>query len=183
MCRYIILIIILCQAVLSHAQVDRKSDSMPRHCLLPDTKITMKDDSMKDISEIKEGDIVLSFNAETREYEEAEVVKVHSIMHNRYSRITIKSGAFIEVTSDLPFASPTGWASMNPEMANGCERYKDEKIDQLDEATTLLYYDITTTGEADVKSIDGVIEIIDTYSLELNNNGAYIANSFIVGQE
>lgn len=154
-----------------------------KHCMLGDTKITMADDSVMDIADLKEGDVVLTFNPDSIKYGKAKVKKIHQVSQNRIFRVKTTNGLFIEVTTDQPFVGTLGWLSMSPRMTMLYDRYKDTDVHLLDGDVELYYYDVTSTKATNVATIDGSIRIVDTYSLELDTDEAFIANSFIVGQE
>ncbi|WP_165020708.1 Hint domain-containing protein [Dysgonomonas sp. ZJ279] len=161
--------------------ITAQSDNVVSHCLAAGTQIRMWDDTMKDIENIQVGDSIMSFDVETQKYSTSKVKKVYSVMHSRLIRITLANDMQILTTYDHPFLSTNGWKSLDPNRTKSYKRYDD--VEQYNIGDNLLYYDIVTTNYSTIKSIDGITTPTKTYSLELEGDGAFIANSFLVGQE
>lgn len=78
-------------------------------CLHPDTEITMADNTTKKIKDIQIGDMVMTFNEETKQVERKKVVKVHeniSIHEDFYEVETL--GSKIKITGNHKVLLETG---------------------------------------------------------------------------
>ncbi|GAB6121212.1 hypothetical protein JCM30204_23610 [Dysgonomonas termitidis] len=144
------------------------------------TKITMFDDKKKNIENLEVGDIVLSFNIKDKVYEEKKVKSINKIMYNRLVRVTLSSGVQLTMTSDCPFLAEKGWVSVDPELTKSNKKYPDVKRCQLGEFA--LFYNVTSTDYVEITVIQGIMEPTQTYIIELEGDGAIIANGFLVGQ-
>jgi hypothetical protein len=146
------------------------------------TQITMSDDTRKSVDRISVGDIVLSYNHTKDEYEKKTVKSLDKLMFNRLVRIVLENKMQILVTSEYPFWSERGWISVDPEMTPVQNpRYTDVK--QCNIGDYLKFYDILTTGSERVGIIEGILEPITAYNVQLEGGGAIIANGFIIGAD
>jgi hypothetical protein len=78
-------------------------------CLHPDTEITMADNTTKKIKDIQIGDMVMTFNEETKQVESKKVIKVHeniSIHEDFYEIETL--GSKIKITGNHKVLLETG---------------------------------------------------------------------------
>jgi intein/homing endonuclease len=144
------------------------------------TKITMFDDKKIDIENLEVGDIILSFNIKDKVYEEKKVKSIKKIMYNRLVRVTLNSGIQLTMTSDCPFLAEKGWVSVDPELTKSNTKYTDVKRCQSGEFA--LFYNVTSTDYVEITVIQGIMEPTQTYIVELEGDGAIIANGFLVGQ-
>lgn len=156
-------------------------DGLDVHCLAVGTQITMWNDTLKDVENIQVGDSVMSFNIATRSYVARKVKQVYNVLHSRMLRITLANDMQILTTYDHPFLSITGWKSFDPERTMNYKRY--DKVESYKIGDNLSYYDILSTSYSQIKSIESIDVPIQTYTLMLDGEGAFIANSFLVGQE
>lgn len=144
------------------------------------TKITMFDDKKKSIENLEVGDIVLSFNIKEKVYEEKKVKSINKIMYSRLVRVTLNSGVQLTMTNDCPFFAEKGWVSVDPEQTKVNKKYADVKRCQIGEFA--LFYNVTSTDYVEISVIQGIMDPTQTYIIELEGDGAIIANGFLVGQ-
>ncbi|NDV79557.1 Hint domain-containing protein [Dysgonomonas sp. 511] len=146
------------------------------------TQIVMADESKKKIEEIAVGDEILVFNAKDKVYEEREVTKINKVMMNRLVRVTLENGVQLIMTVEHPILAEKGWASIDPNQTMINKKYQQVARYNLGEFT--LFYNVTTTDYVEVNIIQGILDPINTYSLEVEDNtenDAIVANGFLVG--
>lgn len=81
-------------------------------CFAPDTLVVSKNGKKK-ISEVKEGDEVLSFNEETKQKEWRQVKNLFRLKNDKPTiRIKLKNGSEIIATEDHRFWHQGGWVSL-----------------------------------------------------------------------
>jgi len=86
-------------------------------CFPAGTKITMSDNSLKNIEDVKIGDEILAFDVEAQEKKPAEVIEIESPIREGYYKLNEN---LLRVTDEHPIFArkpdgTTGWASINPE--------------------------------------------------------------------
>jgi len=153
------------------------------HCLGKGTLITMADGSMKKIEEITIGDNVVSYNMQTKEMENNIVKHVCTVNHSDMINILLSSGKNIVTTTDHPFLSEKGWVSYSPEKTKQYNRYKQTEVMRLSNCKTLLFYENGTVRSESIQKVEFINDFQPTYTLELEQDGGFVANGFIVGQE
>ena len=130
----------------------------PTACLAPDTKILMSDGSYKNIENIKVGDLVTSYEIETKEYKTAKVDKV------------IKRKDPLVIINDTLRAAPDEPVYL----ANG----------NIKEAIDIKTGDhlLGEKGNA-VKVIETRYDaqVVDTYDFTLENSNNFFADGYLVG--
>ncbi len=144
------------------------------------TKITMADDKKKNIETIEVGDKVLSFNHNDRVYEDLKVKSINKVMLSRLARIVLETGMQITLSTDYPIWAEKGWVSVDPELTKTNKKYS--KIKSCEIGDFLLFYNISSTDYVELNVIQGILEPIQTYKIELEGEGAIVANGFLVGQ-
>ncbi|MDU1890440.1 MAG: Hint domain-containing protein [Dysgonomonas sp.] len=144
------------------------------------TQITMASDSIKNIETIAVGDKVLAYNLKERVYEEIPVKEIKKVMVNRLIRVTLKNGVQLSMSVDQPILGEKGWVSVDPPITAENDKYTDVKRCEIGDFVFL--YNVTSTDYTEVTVIQGILEPTTMYSLELDAEGAYIANGFLVGQ-
>jgi hypothetical protein len=145
------------------------------------TQITMGDDTRKSAENVSVGDIVLSYNHAKNVYEKKTVKNVEKIMFNRMVRVALENKMQILFTSESVFWSERGWVSVDPETTSQNPAYKAVK--QCDIGDYLTFYDILSTSSERIAIIEGILEPIMMYNLQLEDGGTIIANGFVVGAE
>ncbi len=144
-------------------------------------EITMNDDTKKNIENLKAGDLVLAFNTKDNVYEEKAVKSVTNVLMNRLINVRLESGVQIMITLDQPVYGEKGWVSVDPERTKMNNKYADVQRCEIGEY--ILFYNVTSTDFVEVSAIQGVMEPIQTYVIELEDGAenALVANGFLVG--
>jgi hypothetical protein len=79
-------------------------------CLKADTKVTLVNGEQVAISDLKEGDLVLSYNEDTGEFEPDRVDAVISAdLPKDWVRLTFDDGRVLECTEDHKILTQRGW--------------------------------------------------------------------------
>ena len=154
-------------------------DGLDVHCLAKGTQITMSDNTLKAIEELKIGDKILSYNKESKHYEISVIKELASQFHKDLVTIEFSNGTQITCTKDHPFLlNNLKWSSINPyktkmdyEINNVVELKLGSKIKSLQHSLEIIK----------INEIDGVQK---TYTIvNLDKNNTFIANGIITGVE
>lgn len=145
-------------------------------CFVKGTKITMFDYTTKNIEDVKIGDIIITYNEETKLQEPGEVVKVVSPMRSDIVEYELSSGISIKSTTCHPYwVVNKGWSSFNPEITKKLYNFDVEKIEESD---------ILLTIDNEEVIVDKITELITkeviTYNLGIMGNHTYYANNILV---
>ncbi len=87
-------------------------------CFSGDTLVQMADGSLRPISDIKEGDQVVSYNETTQQYAPQTVSKVHRNPVKPMVRVTTETGHTLVCTADHLFMTDNGW--IEAQYLSGC---------------------------------------------------------------
>lgn len=145
-------------------------------CFVKGTKVSMFDNTNKNIEDVEVGDIVITYNEETKEQEPGEVTNIASPVKSNIVEYKLSNDTIIKSTTCHPYwAVNKGWSSFNPLLTK--ELY-DFNVEQIEENDTLLTID---TKEVIVNKITELItKEVTTYNLEILGNHTYYANSILV---
>jgi len=150
----------------------------PFFCFVSGTKILMSDGLEKNIEDIVEGDIVLSYNELENKIESKEVVGLKSPIHNDLVKYTFDNGVETICTFDHPFYTE-GFelSSYKSELTN--ERYTLNKTVKDIKIGDKLYLP-TITEMVSIVSIEE-LPLIDTktYIFEVKDNNNFFANGVL----
>ncbi|MCR5456138.1 MAG: hypothetical protein K6F33_14235, partial [Bacteroidales bacterium] len=153
-------------------------DGLDVLCFAPGTKVMLADGSSKNIEDIREGDQVMSYNANTHAQEPATVEQTASTMHSKLVTYELADGNTITATDDHPLLTERGWASVNPTKSANYEGF--ESIAKIQVGDKL----ITASGVATIKSMTVSPESQTTYTItRLSNGNTFYANGVIAGVE
>ena len=150
-----------------------------RFCFVAGTEVEMEDKSVKKIEEIEIGDVVLTFNEETKEQEHNKVTNVYSPNHSDLVKFEFANGTDITCTFDHPFyVNGLGLASYKPEETN--DRYKLEK-----EVVQIKVGDVVNLSNLETTEIKDIVvlsesESTKTYIITVENNHNFYANKVLV---
>ena len=146
-------------------------------CFDPGTKITMFDGSLKNIEEIKVGDIVLSYDELTKEYLPQKVndVMVH---HNTIQLLDVyfSNDLHLGLTACHPILTTSGWKSLNYEVALLEHWIETAPLEVGQQVISISNSDIFITDIIWRKDIENY----DTYNISVENIHTYIANGIVV---
>lgn len=144
-------------------------------CFVPCTEITMGDRTKKRIDQVQIGDIVLSYNEDTKEYQPKKVSHVYQSSPKRLIRVRTNHGR-VHCTPEHPFLVNGKWViaselKMGDAITGFNIQYEEhnrfvEEVYELSE-TELVNYNTS--------SDDFIV-----YNLEVEDNHTYIANSCVV---
>ncbi len=157
-------------------------DGIDVNCLAEGTRITMGDGSSKNIESITEGDKVLSYDEAANKSDILSVVRVHNVAHDEVVRLTLSNGNEIVTTADHPFLSTNGWCSLDPAKTKAYGRYANVSKYKVDTELIILGKN-NQTETVTISAISKLKQPTNTYTLELEKEGAFIANGVLVGQE
>ncbi|GAB6008946.1 Hint domain-containing protein [Dysgonomonas reticulitermitis] len=143
------------------------------------TWVVMADDTRKNVDNIAVGDVVLSYDYTKKVYEKKKVTSIDKVMYSRMVRLVLENKRQILASSDLPFWGEEGWVSTNPELSAENPLYKD--IKEAKTGNYLYYYDILSTSSDRIAFVEGIMEPMMAYTIQIEGGGAIIANSFIIG--
>ena len=147
-------------------------------CFPAGTKISMWDNSIKNIEDIIIGDEVLSYNEETKLHEVKKVIGLNDPIHNDLVRYSFDNGEHITCTFDHPvYVNDYSLASFIPEWTSS--RYKIDKV-----INKIKVGDIVHTLQGDTYSIVD-IDILrpdntQTYIIRVEDNHNFYANNILV---
>lgn len=149
----------------------------PVCCFDPGTKILMADKTLKNIEDVIIGDIVISYNEETGEFEESPVVNA-IVKHNSDDLVyvVLSDGTEVGMRAYHPLLTTDGWKSLRPELAETVMDVKGD-VSLLEVGDTLVCFDENKT----IKEIitREAIANYDTYNLTVARNHNYIANGIV----
>lgn len=143
------------------------------------TWVVMGDDSKKNVDDIAVGDIVLSYDYTKKVYEKKKVTSIDKVMYSRMVRLVLENKLQILTSSDLPFWGENGWTSTNPEIS--AENHLSKDVKEVKAGNYLYYYDVLSTSSDRIAFVEGIMEPMMAYAIQIEGGGAIIANSFIVG--
>lgn len=141
--------------------------------------VIMGDDTKKNVDDIVVGDVVLSYDYTKKVYEKKKVTSIDKAIYSRMVRLVLENKLQILTSSDLPFWGENGWVSTNPELSTESHLSKDVK--EIKTGNYLYYYDILSTSSDRIAFVEGIMEPIMAYAIQIEGGGAIIANSFIIG--
>jgi hypothetical protein len=145
-------------------------------CFVKGTKISMSDNTIKNIEDVKIGDIVITYNEETKLQEPGEVIGIASPLKSNIVEYKLSNDIIIKSTTCHPYwAVNKGWSSFNPLLTK--ELY-DFDVEQIEESDILLTID---NKEVIVDKITELItKKVMTYNLKILGNHTYYANGILV---
>ena len=101
-------------------------------CFLAGTQITMEDETLKNIEDIRAGDRVASYDAISNEIASGVVGCIFSPFRNHINHIQFEDGRILNVTSDHPLFTTDGWKSLDPESTQAGYNMVCDKLSEGD---------------------------------------------------
>lgn len=150
-------------------------------CFPAGTMVLMADGSGRAIEDVKEGDIVLSYDPTSRKFSENRVKEVESPVR---SGVYILNGGLVKVTNEHPFyirrtdtlTSVEGWASIDPESTD--REVSIPYLMELSVGDLLMSSDGTWLSIVTMEYVEGEVQ---TYNLILEDcPNTYFANGLLV---
>ena len=148
-------------------------------CFDKGTKILMCDESTKNIEDIHLGDIVMTFNETTNEFEPG---KVRGIKHNPKPDdlvyLYLSNGVKIGMKAYHPLLTEKGWRSLRPELPEVIREVG--KVPMLEEGDILVgYKNNPTILQIEYRPEPENAHEYITYNLDIDNNDTYIADGVV----
>lgn len=150
-----------------------------RFCFIAGTEIEMIDGEIKKIENVEIGDVVLTFNEETKEQQYNKVTNVYSPNHNDLVKYSFSNGVELTSTFDHPFyVNGLNLASYKPDETN--EKYKLEKS-----VVQIKKGDIVNLSNSETTVIEEIVELLEseprkTFIITVENNHNFYANKVLV---
>jgi hypothetical protein len=143
-------------------------------CFAAGTKITLADNSFKNIEDIVSGDLIKTFNLEENKIENKTVGTLLSVLSDHICEVTLDNGVKLKVTNDHPlFSTNTGWVAVD------VARVKDVygiPVSQLYVGDVLK----TIDGESTVVSIETIEGTTMTFTLKgVEDNANFFADGVL----
>jgi len=144
-------------------------------CFISGTKVTMADGTLKNIEDIKVGDIVKGYE----DYNE--VIKLDPTLLGERKLYSFNDNEHYFFTSEHPFMTEEGWKSIKPEKTK--ERDGIELYNQLKGELKVGDKLVTEKGLVEIKEIKSK-EMNDPkmplYNFNVSNDNSYIADGYVV---
>jgi Ataxin-1 and HBP1 module (AXH) len=150
------------------------------HCFAAGTKITMADNTIKNIEQISKEDWVLTFDESTNKLTMTQVSEIIKARHSNLIKLKFSSIEIV-ATDDHPFwTADKKWASLNPNKSNG-NYEQDTDIKQL--AIGDKVFVASENKFIDLIDLEKILEEQITFTLELTKGVNFIANGLLVKTE
>lgn len=146
-------------------------------CFVAGTKITLSDNTTKNIEDIQIGDEVLTFNEKTNQQEINKVLSLKQPIHNDLVTYTFTNGTTLTCTFDHPFyVNGLNLSSYKPNLTN--QRYDlDTEINQIQIG------DVVKTTDSGETKIESIVELdtndTKTFIFSVENNHNFYANDIL----
>lgn len=142
-------------------------------CVLYNTSILMSDGTYKEIKDVNVGDILKTYNEDTKDYEDNQVLYVSKNSKDDIIKVTFEDDSYIELTTGHPFLTEKGWASYDNEKTRKENLYNRATLYQLEIGDKCLtqdgsYLQITNIEREDLGSVD-------VYDFTIENAHTFIA--------
>ena len=149
-------------------------------CFAQGTRILMSNNTLKNIETIKSGDMVKSYDFESKKMVNSKVTKLVSITHSNLFKLKL-AGNEIVTTDDHPFwIEKNVWAAIDADKANR-NYVQKTKVEKLKTGDKIFIPEKNIFSEIiDIEKISGQ-QI--TYTIELTESDNFIANGMLVKTE
>lgn len=153
----------------------------PPSCFIKGTMITMSDGTLKPIEKVSVGDLIQTFNTDTKKIEPAEVEELVSPLHSQLVVLEFDNGISNTNTYDHPYyIKNKGWCSYNPMMTSMNYGFEVEKMEVGD---IMLYHNPkdTSVKEIRLQKLSSISKSQTTYNLfKVGKNHNFFANGVLV---
>lgn len=155
-------------------------DGLDVHCFAAGTKITMADNSTKNIEQITKDDWVLTFDNTTNKLTKTQVSEIIKARHSNLLKLKFSDREII-TTDDHPFwTADKKWASLNPNKSNN-NYEQDTNIKQL--VISDKVFVASENKFIDLIDIEKIVDEQITFTIELTTGINFIANGLLVKTE
>jgi intein/homing endonuclease len=146
-------------------------------CFVAGTKITLADGSVKNIEDVKQGDIVSTFDLKTNEIKHNKVNAVYSKEVNQIVEYRFDNGEVLRCTIDHPiYIEDKGWSSYDGEVSN--KMYSlEQKVSTIQIGDVVKLHNGATII-TEMKTIDENTIVYNLQDIEGNHN--FFANNVLV---
>lgn len=100
-------------------------DGTDVHCFAKGTKVTMYDNTEKNIEDLQVGDSIYTLELKMCKKQLAIVKKLEAVKHHHLVTYHFESGLTITATPDHPFMLAKGWGSLNPEASANYQGFEN----------------------------------------------------------
>jgi hypothetical protein len=146
--------------------------AVAHNCFVGGTEITMEDGSVKNIEDVIDDDVVLSFNENTLNVEPKSISNVRVFDETNFIKIKLENGKEIDSTLDHPYyTTATKMKSYNGTTTNG---------EKLEVGDTLF---LLNNEESELVKIESITEYTDNksvYIFTVQDNHNFYANGILV---
>jgi len=154
-------------------------------CFPAGTKVTMADNSKKNIEEIKIGEFVTSYDEKTKETKKERVTEIETPIRDHMCEIKFSDGTTLELTDEHPIYAKNNWVDNVRGLSNW--RSIDPSKTKI-ESPTLKTSKLKINNEillenGDYKTIEKITcwkEDVQTYNLKIANTQTYFAEDILV---
>lgn len=155
-------------------------DGLDVHCFAAGTKITMENGETTPIENIQAGNVIKSYDFESKEIVNSTVNKLEIARHSEITILKHSNGQ-IELTSDHPiWTNNSYWSSVNPNKSNALYHHT-EPIQQL-KIGDKLYLPVENE-EIILTDIESKFTEQLMYTIDLSDTQNFIANGILVKSE
>lgn len=155
-------------------------DGLDVHCFAAGAKITMADNSTKNIELIAKDDWVLTFDNNTNKLTKTQVSELIKARHSNLFKLKFSDREII-TTDDHPFwTADKIWASLNPNKSNN-NYEQDTDIKQL--AIGDKVFVVSENKFIALIDIEKIVDEQITFTLQLTTGINFIANGLLVKSE
>jgi hypothetical protein len=145
-------------------------------CFVKGTKVSMFDNTNKNIEDIKVGDIVITYNEETKLQEPGEVTHIMSPLKTNIVEYKLSNSVIVKSTTCHPYwIINKGWSSFNPLLTKELYDFDAEQIKENDILLSIDYKEIIIE-----KITELITKEVTTYNLAIIDNHTYYANGILV---
>lgn len=146
-------------------------------CFPAGTEITLGNEDIKNIEDIVEGDVVLTFNEATGEQESKNVYQTLAPIHDDLVTYHLEDGSIITSTHDHPYyTEELELKSFNPEKSNAVYNL-DKAVSKIEKGDKLKKVDGTVSQ---IVNIETEVNETQTYLLRVEDNHNFYANNILV---
>ncbi|MDR0330449.1 MAG: hypothetical protein LBH93_01905 [Chitinispirillales bacterium] len=155
-------------------------DGIDVHCFAAGTQIFMKDNSLKNIELIREGDLVKSYDFKNKKLIDSKVTKLVSAPHSNLLKLKFADNEIV-ATTDHPFwIERNVWAAADAKKANKDYIHKT-KIEKLQIGDRVFMPEKNSFMK--ILGIEKIDMQQTTYTIELSESDNFIANGMLVKTE
>lgn len=150
-------------------------------CFIEGTGILMESGEQKVIEQIKVGDVIKTYNFNTKMIENKKVLHIDNPIHYHFVKMYFSNNVINVNTEDHPYyVKGKGWASFNPHLTKSNYNLDVKKIEINDD---VYFYDDKEGSLINIKLIklEKINKKLRTYNLsEVEDNHNFFANKILV---